>query len=280
MRGSRTMNRRTFLETGAATAAAYAFPWFASPGRRRLSPVGLQLYTVRSEMEKSVETTLERVAAIGYREVEFAGYFGRSPEQIRDALRSNGLAAPAGHVSLDALRDDADAVFDAARRAGHGYVVVPWIVESDRESLSAVQRTAESFNRIAERARAAGLRFAYHNHDFEFEHVEGRVMFDVLLEETDPDLVAIELDLYWTVKGGADPLAYFARYPGRFPLVHVKDMDEAGAMVDVGAGKIDFERIFAQSGEAGIRHYFVEHDRPSDPFGSIEASFGYLRRLQ
>src|SRR6266576_470043 len=131
-------------------------------------------------------------------------------------------------------------------------------------------------------AKAAGLQFAYHNHDFEFAPLEGKLPYDVLLAETDPKLVQLEVDLYWITKGGQDPLAYFARWPGRFPMVHVKD--SAGPpdhrIVEVGAGKIDFKKIFAQSDQAGIKHYFVEHDEPADAFASIRASCEYLKRLE
>src|SRR3989475_4408761 len=137
-------------------------------------------------------------------------------------------------------------------------------------------------NRAAAQAHDAGLQFAYHNHDFEFARTEGRLPYDVLIAETDPKLVQFEIDLYWMVKGGQDPLAYFARLPGRVPMVHVKDSagPPAHRMVDVGAGKIDFKKIFAQRDQAGIRHFFVEHDQPADPFASIRASCDYLKRLE
>ncbi len=113
---------------------------------------------------------------------------------------------------------------------------------------------------MGESCREAGLRFGYHNHDFEFETIDGQIPFDVLLDETDPGLVDFELDLFWITKGGEDPLRYFERYPGRFTLCHVKDMAAGGEMVDVGAGGIDFAAIFARAEQAGLKHFFVEHD--------------------
>jgi sugar phosphate isomerase/epimerase len=141
---------------------------------------------------------------------------------------------------------------------------------------------AQRFNRAAAATKAAGLRFAFHNHNAEFRKIGDVVPFDVFLQETDPALVSFEMDLYWVVNAGADPLAYIARFPGRFRMVHVKDSmgPPDHKMVEVGAGKIDFKKIFAQSDKAGIEHYFVEHDQPADPMASIEASYRYLSALQ
>jgi len=278
-------NRRDFIETLGAAALGHALqPRAPTPEPRaplhRLTRIGLQLYTVRRAMQADVEATLARVAATGYTEVEFAGYFGKSPGEVGAILDRHGLAAPAAHVSMAA--DQWRAALDAARVIGHHYVVVSWIPAEQRQTLDAYKRMAQDFNRLAAEARAAGLQFAYHNHDFEFVPLEGRLPFDVLLAETDATLVQLEMDLYWITKGGQDPLAYFARYPGRFPMVHVKD--SAGApehrMVDVGAGTIDFRKIFARREQAGIRHFFVEHDEPADAFASIRASYEYLKRLE
>lgn len=288
------VHRRAFLSAVGATAlsatlgidSAFARVLTAAPGRprpplaARLDRIGIQLYTLRREMERSVETTLARVAKIGYREVEFAGYFDKNPREIRALLERYGLAAPAAHAPFPALRDGWDRVLDAANEIGHVYVVVAWIPADQRQELDGYRRAAELFNRAGESARAAGLQFAYHNHDFEFVPTAGQIPYDVLLAETDPALVQLELDLYWITNGGHDPFTYFDRYPGRFPLVHVKDMDAGGRMVDVGAGTIDFPAIFARSEQAGIQHYFVEHDQPAVPFDTARASYEYLRQLE
>lgn len=275
------MDRREFVAAAAAAGVGAACGARAVAGQgRRIEKVGVQLYTVRTEMAKSVERTLERVAAIGYREVEFAGYFDRTPEQIRATLDATGLESPASHVSWDALEGGWDATLDAANRAGHGTVVVAWIPEERRRTLDDYRRWAAAFNRAAEAAKAAGLRYAYHNHDFEFAPTDGRLPYDVLLEETDPALVGLELDLYWITKGGQDAQDYFTRWPGRFRLVHVKDMAADGSMADVGAGQIDFAALFARREQAGIRHYFVEHDQPADPFATLAASYAHLRDLR
>ena len=277
-----SLKRREFLTLGAGALAGTTLrlPWCG--GAERLDRIGVQLYTVRTEMAKDFDGTIARVAAAGYREVEFAGYYDRSAAQVRATLDRNGLTAPSTHLSKEALERNGERLLADAATIGHRYVCIAWIAQEERRTLDDVKRVAAAFNRIGERCRAAGLQFAYHNHDFEFALIEGKMLYDVLLAETDPALVQLEVDLYWITKGGQDPLAYFARYPGRVPLVHVKD--SAGPpdhrMVDVGAGTIDFKRIFARRAQAGIRHFFVEHDQPGDPLQSIKASCEYLKRLE
>ena len=278
-------DRRDFIKALGAAALGPALQPIAPspyprPLLRKLDRIGLQLYTVRHQMEKDFEGTIARVAAIGYREVEFAGYFGRTPRDVRALLDHHGLSAPSSHVSL--APEQWRGALDAAPIVGHRYLVIAWISPEERRTLDDYKRAAERLSRAATEARAAGLQFAYHNHDFEFAPLDGRLPYDVLLAETDPKLVQLEVDLYWIVKGGQDPLAYFARWPGRFPMVHVKDSGPPPdhRMVEVGAGKIDFKRIFAQRDQAGIQHFFVEHDEPADAFVSIRASYEYLKRLE
>ncbi len=244
-----------------------------------LGDVGVQLYTVRSEMEKDVGATLARVAEIGFKEVEFAGYFGHTPQEIRALLDAAGLTASSAHVPVELVGDDWAGTLELASTIGHDYLVVPSLPNDMRASLDDWRRTAERFNRAAEQSRAAGIQFAYHNHAFEFEEMEERVQFDVFCEETDPDLVRIELDIFWITEGGSDPIAFMKRWPGRVPMVHVKDRTATGQMVDVGAGAIDWAGIFAHRVHAGIRHYYVEHDQPDGPFRSIETSLRYLSGL-
>lgn len=231
-------------------------------------------------MRESVDDTLARVAQIGYKEVEFAGYFRRTPREIRAVLDANGLTAPSSHsADLDTIRTAWPRTLEGAAVMGHRYVVCAWIPESER-SIDGFKRVAALFNRAGEQAAKAGLKFAYHNHDGEFRPLGSTVGYDILLAECDPKLVLMQMDLFWLVKGGRDPLVYFAKHPGRFFSVHVKDMDANGAMVDVGAGRLPFAQYFAQSARAGIGHYFVEHDEPADPFASVTASYSYLARLK
>jgi sugar phosphate isomerase/epimerase len=282
-------NRRSFLATlgvaalGCATGvpASSAFRGGA-PGSRTLSRVGLQLYTVRSAAAKDLPGTLARVAEIGYRDVEFAGYYGRSPQETRDLLTRYGLRAPSSHIPFAELRGNWKKTLDDAKTIGHEYVTIPWLGDSERGSIDNWKRTANLFNQAAFDAKGAGLRFAYHNHDFEFRTVGGLVPFDVLLAETDPKLVSFEMDIYWVVRAGRDPLDYLARYPNRFTMLHAKDSAGAPAheMVDVGRGTIDFKRILAEGTRIGVEHVFVEHDNPADPFASIANSYQHLSKLQ
>ena len=146
--------------------------------------------------------------------------------------------------------------------------------------LNGYAHLVEALNGAGQTARAAGVGVAYHNHDFDFAPFpDGSRPYDYLLAHLDPRLVQLELDLFWATKAGADPLDLFGRAPGRFPMVHVKDMDASGGMTDVGKGKIDWARIFAQHRRAGIRHYFVEHDEPADPWTTVTDSYEYLRQL-
>lgn len=276
--------RRAFVQTSAAALAAATLPRWSGigPAGERIERIGVQLYTVRAEMERDLEGTLARVAEIGYKEVEFAGYFGRSPEQIKATLDRVGLTSPSGHMPYESLGDDWGQVLDRAAAIGHQYAVVAWTPQEERRTMDDWKRIAEKFNRAGEQTRRAGLTFAYHNHDFEFTAIDGHLPFDLLLERTDPSIVKLEMDLYWITLAGGDPFAYFSKYPGRFPMVHVKDLKRGAKppMVDVGTGDINFSAIFARRKDAGIEHYFVEHDEPASAFDSISASYRYLKQLE
>jgi len=238
-------------------------------------------------MKTDFEGTLTKVAAIGYREVEFAGYYNRTPAEVRGILDRHGLVSPAGHMAFEKLGPDWNAVLEDCHTIGHQYAVIAWIPAERRKTADDWRRIAASFNEAGEACKRAGLRFAYHNHEMEFAPVDGRVPFDLLLDGTDRALVDFEVDLFWITFGGGDPLAYFAKYPGRFPMVHVKDMAPKprpdvppdSVQRSVGKGTIDWKQIFAHSQQAGIKHYFVEHDNPADALASIGESFGYLKQL-
>ncbi|PYO09834.1 MAG: sugar phosphate isomerase/epimerase [Gemmatimonadetes bacterium] len=278
--------RRNFIATlgvaalGIASREAMASSEILAP-RRKLKRIGLQLYTVRDLMKTDLPGTLSKVAAIGYKEVEFAGYFGRTPVQIRELLRRDGLSSPSTHLPFESLESGWQKQLDDAKGIGHHWATIAWIPEDKRKTLDDWKRHADSFNKAGAQAKAAGMRFAYHNHDFELRSVDGQRPLDILLTSTDPSLVDFEMDLYWVKFGGGDPLDFFNRYPKRFAMVHVKDSSGPpdNRMVDVGQGTIDFRSIFAQSQKAGIKHYFVEHDQPADPIATIRNSYNYLHRL-
>ncbi|MEP7384400.1 MAG: sugar phosphate isomerase/epimerase [Gemmatimonadota bacterium] len=243
-----------------------------------VKPIGVQLYTVRDQMAKDVEATLAKVASIGYKEVEFAGYFNRTPAQISRTLKTNGLTSPSVHIPVGEILKAPTAVLDAMQTIGHKFAVMPYIDAKER-TLDHYKRFADQFNEAAALTRKRGIQFAYHNHDFEFETVSGEVPYELLLTRCDRNLVKFEMDLFWMNKARQNPLDYFARYPGRFPLVHAKDMTAAGEMTEVGAGVIPFKTYFAKAKQAGIEHYFVERDNPTDSFASIATSFKALTAL-
>jgi sugar phosphate isomerase/epimerase len=278
-------DRREFIGAaagvvGAAVVGAGFIPPLRLQRRDQLADIGVQLYTVRSLLARDFDGTLARIAKIGYTEVEFAGYYDRKPADLRKQLDGLGLAAPSAHIGLDALGANWTRTLDDAEILGHDYLVVAWLDEKDRSSLDALRATIAKFNSAGEEAQKRGIGFAYHNHDFEFKKIDDRMPYDVLLAECDPDNVLFEMDLYWITKGGQDPVAYFDKYPGRFPMVHVKDMGADGGMVDVGKGHIDWARIFSKHDDAGIQHYFVEHDEPADPMATVAESYRYLRALR
>jgi sugar phosphate isomerase/epimerase len=259
---------------------APAAPGVGSRGSTRtLDRLGIQLYTVRKLMARDAGGTLGKLADIGYKEVELAGLYGKSAGEMRRLLDRSRLAALSGHIGTAEMRGDWERTLTDAVILGHRYITCAWIDEADRTSYG-YRKIAELFNRSAQVAREAGLQFCYHNHDFEFERMGDTVPYDLLLADCDPDLVKMEMDIFWLVKGGRDPIEYFKWYPGRFPMVHVKDMDAAGKMVDVGKGVIGFRGILEHAARAGIQHYFVEHDEPKDPIATARASFDYLHTLE
>lgn len=280
------MNRRTFIANSTAAVLASRFTWAAA--EHRVQKVGLELYTVRDALNKDFEGTIARVARVGYKEVEIAQFFAHlpdfnpSPKRAREILDANGLVAPSSHVPYSALSpENWPKVIETSKILGHSYIVNPAIDSEVLKQPDGWKRAAETFNRAGEESKKSGIQLGYHNHVEEFKPLpDGKLPYDVLLTETDPKLVFMEMDLGWAHEAGADPIAYFEKYPGRFPLVHVKDFTKDRTMVDVGKGEIDWKAIFAKSDVAGIKHYFVEFDDPKDPFASIQASYEYLEKLR
>jgi hydroxypyruvate isomerase len=276
--------RRDFLLASGLVLGTLALPRAARAAAAdpRMGPIGLQLYTVRNALQSDFDGTLKRVAAVGYKEVEFAGLFGHQAAQVRQVLDRRRLSAPSMHVAFEALDGRWDAALDDATRLGCRYVVIPSIPEAARTSLDDYRRVADRFTRAAQAAAKAGLGFAYHNHAVDFKPLDRKLPFDVLLEATDPSLVYIELDLYWIVRSGQDPLRYFKRWPGRCKLIHVKDSLGAPEhrMTEVGRGIIDWPNLLASARDAGAEHFFVEQDDATKPLASISASYSYLKELR
>lgn len=290
-----SLDRREFLRRagGAGSAVFLASHGFSSvetvlgagaesriTNYESLKFIGVQLYTVRNQMRASVEQTLEQVARIGYKEVEFAGYFRRPAKEIRAILDANGLTAPSAHsADMPSIRNRFAQVLDDAAVIGHRYVICASIPRQEM-TADGYKRVAEEFNTAGEQAAKAGIKVGFHNHSDDMSPLGSTTGLDILLAGTDPKVTSHQLDLFWTVKGGKDPLDYFARYPGRFYSVHVKDMAAGGAMVDGGAGQLPFATYFARGKSAGVKHYFYEHDDPADPMASLAAGYEHLRALK
>lgn len=280
------MDRKDFLRLAGlgvlAGCGRGGAPAAEEGGRDALAPpldvIGVQLYTLRSLMAEDVAATLDAVAAIGYREVEFAGYFGHSPAEIRQWLDDAGLVAPATHVGLGDLEGEGlEAAMELSDAIGHRWLVLPSI-PGELQTADGYRQVADLLNRAGAAAAGTNMRIGYHNHAFEFETVgqDGETGFALLLEHLDPALVDLEIDFHWSAVGGADSAALLREHPGRFPLCHVKDLTADGRMADVGVGEIDWAALFALSDTAGLSHFFVEHDQPGDPLASVTASYRYL----
>ena len=286
------LSRRAFVASVGAVAGitacgsrAAALANVASVAtRKRLDRIGIQLWTVRDAMKRDMAGTFQRLAQIGYREVEFAGYFGRTSRQIRADLDRAGLAAVSTHGELDLVRKSWSEALDTASELGLRYVTINWLPAESRRTIDDWRRIADDFNSAGERARARGLRLAYHNYDVSLQPLDGVVPLELLLERVSAENMDFQMDVYWLVFAGGDPLAWIRRHPTRFTMLHVKD--SAGPpkhdQTDVGAGVIDFRSILAldASQRGAIQHVFVEQDDPADSFGFAKRSFDYLSKLE
>jgi sugar phosphate isomerase/epimerase len=290
------MNRRTFLGTmTAATVLSRNFSWAAE---HKIEKIGIQLYTLRGILNQDFEGTMSQLAAIGYRELELSSDIEKSPREQKATFVRLGLTSPSTHKSYDQLGEKWQSVLDDCKLFGCKYVVIPGVDEEVRKKPDGYKIAAETFNRAGEISKKQGIQLCFHNHWAEFvPDAAGNKPFDILLKYGDPQLLKIEMDLGWVSVAGVDPLKYFAKYPGRFPLVHVKDFtklpdhktvysghfdgDETIAdMTAVGSGVIDWKRIFVHSEQAGIKHYFVEHDQPQDPIKVARDSYDFLAKLR
>jgi sugar phosphate isomerase/epimerase len=283
------MKRRYFLQNLSLGVAALYMNGCAG-GSAVANPLALQLYSVRDAVAKDLEGTLNRIAELGYKELEIYGYngtfFGKTAKEFKSILDKAGIKVVSSHhntgIAMKAkgtLTDGWDKAVEDIHELGAPYMVCPYLFPDER-SVEHYKALPELLEKSANTAKAAGIQFAYHNHDFEFEKMEDTLVFDYLAAKTSADLVKFELDLYWISKTGNDPVKYFEKYPGRFPLWHVKDM-EAGTkdITEVGNGTIDFDRVFAAREKAGLKHWFVEQDTSKrDMFESLKISRDYLAK--
>lgn len=278
----RLQSRRHFLQqTTALAAGAVLFQSFRF--EKPSKDIGVQLYTFRSEMSADATGTLKKIAALGIKQIESAGsnkghYYGLSPKEIRSVCSDLGLTLRSGHVGLD---EHWQHTLDEAAEAGQEYLICSSMPTSG-QTISNYQQVADKFNKAGEDAKKRGIKFGYHNHDYEFASDNGKVLYDVLLDHTDPSLVHMELDLGWVIASGKDPLDYFKRYKGRFPLWHLKDMDPAKKhSTEFGKGGLPIEKILQHAKDSGLKYYFVEQEEyASTPFESMEHNVGYLKKIR
>ncbi|TWR29771.1 sugar phosphate isomerase/epimerase [Mucilaginibacter pallidiroseus] len=284
--------RRSFLKTtGMLSAGLLMAPDLFARNKKY---IGLQLYTVRDAMAKDPVGTLKRVAGIGFNSVEGATYtgtqkfYGMEPAEYKKVLSDNGLIMPSAHYMLGegmpavkgTISNEWQKAVDDAAAAGVKYMVCAYLLDSERGTLSHYKETANKLNKAGEICKKAGIQLCYHNHDFEFVKQDGKLPYEMLLNNTDEKLVKMEMDLYWMYRAKQDPIALFNRYPGRFPLWHVKDMDSTPKQMftEVGNGVIPFKKIFANAKKAGLQYFFNEQDvTPGDPFDSITKSYAYIK---
>jgi len=280
-------DRRTFLATlgavalGASRPAALAALTQREHAEAKLSRIGIQLYTVRRAAATDLAGTLSRLATTGFKEVELAGYYNHTAAEFRDLLKQNGLAAPSGHIAIDLIENDPVKTFADAHTVGHQWITVPSLPRGKHETEDDWKRVAAQFNSAARKAKDAGFRFAFHNHNDIVRTQHGIPPVEILMRETDPALVSYEMDIYWAVSGGSDPVALLAKYPGRFKMFHVKDGKAPytdATQTDLGQGTIDFKPVFARA--KGIEHYFMESDSAADPMQFAAAGYKYLANLE
>lgn len=274
--------RRNFLKaSGAFAMGSLLLPQLANAGKVTKRKVGLQLYTVRKEMLEDARGTLQQVAKMGYKEIESAksekgNYYGLQPKEIKKITQDLGMRLISGHVRID---NDWQKSVDAAAEAGQPYLICS-SMSDDAATIENYQRNADEFSKAAEDCKKVNIVFGYHNHESEFEKVNGQVLYDILLDRTDPHLVKMELDIGWVIASGKDPVKYFNKYPDRFPLWHLKDMDKVKKQsTEFGKGMVNIAEMFKNETKLGMKHFFVEQEEyTSAPMESLKYNYDYLKK--
>jgi len=278
------ISRRNFVKSTAGFSLAGiagmggVMNTFAAP--RKITKYGVNLYTVRHLVIENMPRTMEQIAEIGYHEVEGLIYVGPTVKQFKKALDDTGLKCVSRHMDPIQLETETLKQFiEDAHTIGQKYLILGWIPPEGRLRLDQYKSLIEKMNMASHMCKDAGIQFGYHHHDFEFTPMDGVVPFDLILEQTDPELMKIEMDFYWMAYAGQDPLKMYDRYPGRFPMCHIKDMDKNKWFADIGKGVIDFEYNLSRVEHAGFEHFFVEHDEPTDPLETIRYGINSVRNL-
>lgn len=286
-----TTRRKFITQAGLAAAGTLLLPdaIFAKTNYK----VGLQLYSLREQIVgNNIKSVIAQAVKAGYQELETYGYdpnkgfFGLKPKEFKESLAANGMTSPSGHYGLDSFLGTANeevlkVYIDVAKTVGQQYLTIPYIGAELRKTVDDFKNLAEKMNKAAEMCKKSGLKLAYHNHDFEFQPIDGTMLYDVLLKETEHKLVSFEMDIYWVVRAGQDPVKMIDQHPGRFQMWHIKDMDRSkpDLNTEVGSGSIDFEKIFAKAKKAGLEHIFMEQENFTniDPYKSITQSAAYIK---
>jgi sugar phosphate isomerase/epimerase len=316
------MNRRDFVRSTAVAAAAGRLASLEAfrTDRVTMNSVGVQLFSLPRMLEKDFRASIAMLASIGYSQVQLygpfpfsaaaaqaswkavtpqlgfsgSGFFGMTAAQVRAIFDEHRIRIPAVHTDWETLKTGMNALADAAQTVGFTYVGLPSIPDALRRTLDDYKRMADEFNRVGESAKRAGLKFAYHNHGYGIAPMEGQIPLHLLLERTDPQFVFFEMDLFWTTAGGANPIELLRTNPGRYHLMHVKDMkelrrfrgdgDDAAQWIELfpfmttaGDGVLDLRGIIAQAKTSGVQHFFVEQDLVADPATALKRSYDFVR---
>jgi sugar phosphate isomerase/epimerase len=317
------LNRRNFLRNTTALAASglllsdklFAREYF-------LQPIGIQFFSLPNLLDQDFAGAIAMLSGMGYKEAELygpypfstkaaqdrwaavtpslgfkgSGFFGHSAGEVKEIFAKNNMRVPSMHTDLDTLENGMDKLAEAANTLGATYVILPAIPEDRRKTLDDYKKMAETFNRIGANAKKGGIRFGYHNHGYGLKEIDGKIPLNLILDNTDPSLVYLEMDLYWTTAGGADPIAYLTHYPNRYKLMHVKDMSKKVRfsgdggdskqwielfpyMTTAGNGVLDLKNILPKAKASGVDHFIVEQDMVKDPQIALKKSFDYLNTI-
>jgi len=317
------MNRRNFIaNTAALTVGGLLVTSELFAAKPLLNKIGIQFFSLPKLLEKDLTGTLAMLSKMGYREVELygpysfsteeakkrwdtitpslgftgKGYFGRTAAEMKNILKDHGLTAPSMHTDLDTLKNNMSQLAEAAHATGTEYVVLPAIPDAERKTLDDYKKIAETFNKIGAEAKKYGVKYAYHNHGYGLKEMDGQIPLQLVLDGTDSSLVFLEMDLFWTVAGGADPVALLEKYKNRYHLMHVKDMSKQVRfsgdggdskqwielfpyMTTAGSGVLDLKAILPKAKAVGVKHFIVEQDIVADPEIALKKSYDYLASL-
>jgi sugar phosphate isomerase/epimerase len=275
--------RRNFLvDTGAMAIGSMLLPSLVTSSRK-VKNTGVQLYTFRKEMLADARGTLQKIASLGIKQIESARsekghYYGFSAKEMKQVCKDMGMTLRSGHAHID---DKWKQTMDEAAESGQEFLICSTMPTSG-QTTDNYKKVAGTFNKAGEECKKLGLKFGYHNHEYEYETHNGEVLYDVLLDNTQADLVHMELDLGWVMVGGKNPLDYFNKYPGRFPLWHLKDMDLVKKhSLEFGKGGLDIVQMLKHSKQSGMKYFFVEQEEyASGPYESMKENMDYLAKLR